>query len=61
VWHYGENRKTHKVLMAKPGGKRLLGGPSCTWESDIETHLKGMYGRAWTGLIWLRIVTNGRL
>jgi hypothetical protein len=30
--------------MAKPGGKGLLGGPSCTWESDIETHVKESMG-----------------
>ena len=56
VARMGEGRKTHRVLTAKPEGKRLLGRPSCTWENDIKTHLKGKYGE---GVDWIDLAQDG--
>ena len=44
--------------MGKHEGKRALGRPRCRWEDTIKIHVKGMVGRAYTGLIWLRIGTH---
>ena len=35
-----EGRDVHKVLVAKPDGKRPLGGPRRRWEDNIKIHLQ---------------------
>jgi len=42
-------------------GKRELGRRRREWENSVETGLKELDGRQWTGLIWLRIGTRGGL
>jgi hypothetical protein len=32
----GEDKKVYKVLVGKPGGKRLLGRPRRRWENRIR-------------------------
>jgi hypothetical protein len=44
----------------KPERKRSLGRPRRRWEYNIKIHVKS-FGKAWTGLIWLRIGTSGVL
>jgi hypothetical protein len=39
--------------------KRQLGIPRHKWEDNIKSIFKKWEGRAWTGLIWLRIGTGG--
>jgi hypothetical protein len=48
VAHVGERRDSYRVLVRKPGEKRLLERPRLRWEGNrmMET---------WTGLIWLRM------
>ena len=57
----GERRNTYGVFMGKPEGKRLLGRPRHKWENNIKIDLQEVGWEAWTGLIWLRIETGGRL
>jgi hypothetical protein len=45
---YGEGRGAYRVLVGRPKGRNHL--------EDLVID-----GRAWTGLIWLRIGTGGRL
>ena len=35
-----EGRDVHKVLVAKPDGKRPLRRPRCRWEDNIKMDLK---------------------
>jgi hypothetical protein len=42
-------------LVWDPEGKRRIGSPSRRREDDIKMEVKGKDGKAWTGLIWLRI------
>jgi hypothetical protein len=41
VAHMGEERKSCKVLVGKPIGKRPLGRPRCKWEDGIKMDLGG--------------------
>jgi hypothetical protein len=36
----GERRGVYKVLVGKPGGKRLLGRPRRRWKSNIKMDLQ---------------------
>jgi hypothetical protein len=49
-------RGTYRVLMARPEGRTPLGRPR-----RIKMDLLEVGCGAWTGLIWLRIGTGGRL
>jgi hypothetical protein len=42
-------------------GMRLLGTPRRRWKDNIKNILQKYCGMVWTGLIWLRKETNGRL
>ena len=52
---------TYTVLVGKPEGRRPLGKPSHRWEDNIKMDLQEVGWGAWTGLIWLREGTGGRL
>jgi hypothetical protein len=39
---YGERRVVYRVLVEKPGGKRLLGKPRLRWEDLQEGGCGGM-------------------
>jgi hypothetical protein len=54
-------RGTYRVLVEKPEGKRPLERPSRRWEDNIKLALQELGWKAWTGLIWLIIGTNGGL
>jgi hypothetical protein len=45
-------------LVETPEGKRPLGIPE---RIILKWNLKKIYVRLWTGFIWLRIGTSGRL
>jgi hypothetical protein len=36
----GEKRNAYRILVGKPEGKRLLGGPRRRWVDNIEIHLR---------------------
>jgi len=49
---YGERRGVHRVLVAKPVGKRKLGRPRPKWEDNIKMDLQevGMGCEDWMEL-----------
>jgi hypothetical protein len=51
-----EIRNAYRILVGKPEGERLFGGPRRRWEDNINRDLK-----LWTGLIWFKIGTSGGL
>jgi hypothetical protein len=53
----GEKRNAYRLLMGKPEGRRPLGRLTRRWVDNIMTVL-GEVG--WTGLVWLRIGTDGK-
>jgi hypothetical protein len=58
-----DKKNACKILVGKPEGKRLLGRQRCRWVDNIKWIL-GRYeydGMVWSGLIWLRTGTSGRL
>ena len=52
----GEKRGIYGVLVGKPEGKRPLGRPRHRWKDKNKVDHQEFGWRAWTGLIWLRIV-----
>jgi hypothetical protein len=62
VARMGEMRNAYKILVRKPEAKRALGEDLDLDGSIILKWILGKYGwRVWTGFIWLRIGTGGRL
>ena len=57
----GARRVAYGLLVVKPEGKSLLGRPRHRWECNIKMDFQEVRWRAWTGLIWLRIMAGGRL
>jgi len=57
----GERRGVYRILMGKPEGKRPLGKPRLRWEDNIIRWISVKWDGAWTGSIWFRIGTGGRL
>jgi hypothetical protein len=53
----GAKRNEYRILVGKPEGKRPL-RPRHRWVDNINIDLREI---GWTGSIWLRIGTNGRL
>jgi hypothetical protein len=56
AWHVsqmGEKRNVYRLLLGKSEGKRALGRPRRRWVDNVKM--------VWTGLVWLRIGTNGEL
>jgi hypothetical protein len=58
---YRGGRGVYRVLVGKPGGKRPLGKPRSKWEDNVRMDIQEVGWGSWTGLIWLRIGTGGRL
>jgi hypothetical protein len=59
VAQIGEKRISYRILVGKPERKRSLGRPRHRWVDNIKMDLREMGRVVWTGLIWLRIGTNG--
>jgi hypothetical protein len=57
----GEGRGAYRILVGRPEGRRPLRRPRRRWDDNIKMDLQEMGWGAWTGLIWLRIGTGGRL
>jgi hypothetical protein len=57
---HGGGEDAYKILVGKAEGKRPLGRPTCRRDDNIKVDLRE-YGMVWTGLIWLKIGTSGRL
>jgi hypothetical protein len=56
----GERGGAYRVLVGKRERKRPLRRPRHRWEDNIKMDLQEMGWRAWNGLIWLTIRTDGR-
>jgi hypothetical protein len=56
VARMGERRDVYRVLVGKPERKRS----KRRWEDNIKMDLQEVVWGIWTGLIWLRIGTDGR-
>jgi hypothetical protein len=56
-----EKRKTYRILVGKSERKRPLGRQRRRWVDNIKMNLRKVGWVIWTGLIWLRIGTSGRL
>ena len=56
---YGGRRGAYRVLVTRPEGKRQLSRPRCRLEDNIKMDLQEMGWGTGTGLIWLRIGTDG--
>jgi hypothetical protein len=52
-------RKIYKMLVGKPEGYRSHEDLSVDGMIILDCNLKD--GRVWTGFIWLKIQTNGKL
>jgi hypothetical protein len=61
VVRMGERRGADRVLVGKPEGRGALGTPRRIWEDNIKIDLREIGCGAWTGSMWLRIGTGGRL
>jgi hypothetical protein len=61
VAHMGERRGAYRILVGRLEGRRPLERPRRRWEENIKMDLQEVGWGAWTGLIWLRIGTGGRL
>jgi len=61
VARMGKRRGVYRVLVGKPEGTTPLGRPKRRWEVNIEIDLQEVIWRPWTGLIWFRMATGGRL
>jgi hypothetical protein len=55
----GEMRNAH-ILVGKPEGKKRLGKPQRSYVDNIRMHLRETE-KVWTGFVWLRRGTSGRL
>jgi hypothetical protein len=53
----GVKKNMYKLLVGKPEGKRPLGRSRRRWKDNIRR----WDGVMWTGLVWLRIGTDGEL
>jgi hypothetical protein len=61
VARMGDRRGAYRVFIARPEGKKPLGRPRRRWENNIKKDLKDVEWGVWTGLIWLRTGSGGRL
>jgi hypothetical protein len=57
----GKMRNAYEDLVGIPEAKGLLGRQRHTRENNIEMDSGEIDRMVWTGFIWLKIVTNGRL
>jgi len=57
----GQKRGTFKVTMWRTDGNRQLGRTRRRWEDNIKMGFHEIVWGGWTGSIWLRMGTGGRL
>ena len=56
-----DRRGAYRVLVWRPVRNRPLGRPKSRREDNNKMEMQDVGWRAWTGLIWLRIMTSSRL
>jgi hypothetical protein len=52
-------RNMHKILTAKPEGKKPFGRPKFKWEGNTEKDLRETGFGVWVGFIWLNTEASG--
>jgi hypothetical protein len=57
----GERRHVYRVLVEKPKEKRVFGRLRRRSEEYIKMIFNKYHGKSWSGFIWLRTGTSGRL
>jgi len=57
----GEVRYVFKILVRKPEGKRSCKRPELRWEDKSRMNCREIGWKVWTGFIWFRIGTSGKL
>jgi hypothetical protein len=57
----GQKRKAYRLLEGEPDGRRTLGRPRRRWMDNIKRDLGEIGWGTFTGLVWLRIGTSGKL
>jgi hypothetical protein len=50
VARMGTKMNPYRLLVGKPGGKRLLGGPTRRWMENGKMHLREI---EWNGMDWI--------
>jgi hypothetical protein len=55
----GDTRGAYRYLVERPGGKRPVERSRLKREDNIKMITKKWDGEVWTGLIWLRLGTDG--
>jgi hypothetical protein len=50
-----EKRNTYRILVGKPGGKRLLGTQRCRWVNNIKMYLRRI---GWDDMDWIDLAQN---
>jgi hypothetical protein len=55
----GYRRRTYRVMVGRPEGKRPIGITRARCEDNIKMDPQEVERRACSGLIWLRIGTGG--
>ena len=61
VSHMAENESVYRVSVGKPEGRKPLGRTRHRWEDNIKMVHREMGCGEWTGSVWLRTGTGGRL
>jgi hypothetical protein len=46
------NLNNIRILVGKPEGKRLPGGPRCRWEDNIRIDIREI---GWCGMDWINL------
>jgi hypothetical protein len=57
----GENRNPYKISMEKTEGKSPLGRNRHRWKNNTKIDFGEIDVVVWTGFIWLRMGTSGKL
>jgi len=61
VARVGERRGACKFVVWETRGKETTWKPRLRWEDNIKNGYLGFWKGSWTGLMWLRIGTDGGL
>jgi hypothetical protein len=61
MWPVWETEEVHRGFWCVDLSERTTWKTQASWEDNIKIDVQAVGRDAWTGLIWLRIGTGGRL